>query len=138
MAIVLFMLGGMFSLYEGWHKISHPEELTMVWVAYAGAVHRHRAGVVVVPDRLPRGEQVPRQPKSLRQFIRDTRQPELPVVLLEDLGALVGLVLALFGVTMAVVTGDARWDGVGSLAIGTLLLVHRGVPRLRDVRAAGR
>jgi divalent metal cation (Fe/Co/Zn/Cd) transporter len=61
--------------------------------------------------------------RSLKEYIQDTRQPELPVVLLEDMGALLGLVLALFGITMAVVTGDARWDGVGSLAIGTLLLV---------------
>lgn len=120
-AIILFMLGGMFSLYEGWHKISHPEELNMVWVAYA---------VLFIAIALEswsfrtafREANKSRGTRSLRQYIQDTRQPELPVVLLEDLGALLGLVLALFGITMAVVTGDARWDGVGSLAIGTLLL----------------
>jgi divalent metal cation (Fe/Co/Zn/Cd) transporter len=57
------------------------------------------------------------------QFIRRAKAPELPVVLLEDLGALVGLILALFGVTMAVVTGNGVWDGVGTVCIGVLLAV---------------
>lgn len=121
-AIILFMLGGMFSLYEGWHKISHPEELNKVWVAYlvlfiAIALESWSFRTAFREANKSRGR------RSLFQYIRDTRQPELPVVLLEDLGALIGLVLALLGITMAVITGDARWDGVGSLAIGTLLLV---------------
>jgi cation diffusion facilitator family transporter len=120
-AIILFMLGGMFSLYEGWHKISHPEELNMVWVAYAVlfiaiALESWSFRTAFREANKSRGD------RSLKAYIQDTRQPELPVVLLEDLGALLGLVLALFGITMAVITGDARWDGVGSLAIGTLLL----------------
>ena len=61
--------------------------------------------------------------RSLFRFLRDARQPELPVILLEDLGALVGLVFALFGVSMAVVTGDGRWDGLGAMAVGALLVV---------------
>jgi divalent metal cation (Fe/Co/Zn/Cd) transporter len=61
--------------------------------------------------------------RSLFRFLRDARQPELPVILLEDLGALVGLVFALFGVSMAVATGDGRWDGLGAMAVGTLLVV---------------
>jgi divalent metal cation (Fe/Co/Zn/Cd) transporter len=61
--------------------------------------------------------------RSLWRFVRDARQPELPVVLLEDFGALIGLVFALIGVTLSVVTGDGRWDGIGALAIGSLLLV---------------
>ena len=76
--------------------------------------------------------------RTLKEYIQDTRQPELPVVLLEDIGALLGLVLALFGVTMAVVTGDARWDGVGSLAIGTLLLVIAVFLAFEMSGAAGR
>ena len=60
---------------------------------------------------------------SWRQFIRGAKAPELPVVLMEDVGALLGLVFALFGVTAAVVTGDGRWDGIGSLAIGGLLVL---------------
>ncbi|HYN57215.1 MAG TPA: cation diffusion facilitator family transporter [Motilibacterales bacterium] len=120
-AIILFMLGGMFSLYEGWHKFSHPEELTMVWVAYlvlfiAIALESWSFRTAFREANKSRGT------RSLKAYIQDTRQPELPVVLLEDLGALLGLFLALFGITMAVFTGDPRWDGVGSLAIGTLLL----------------
>ena len=121
-AIILFMLGGIFSLYEGWHKISHPEELNMVWVAYlvlfiAIGLESWSFKTAFTEANKSRGT------RTLKEYIQDTRQPELPVVLLEDMGALLGLVLALFGITMAVVTGDARWDGVGSLAIGTLLLV---------------
>jgi cation diffusion facilitator family transporter len=120
-AIILFMLGGMFSLYEGWHKISHPEELNMVWVAYlvlfiAIALESWSFRTAFREANKSRGT------RSLKEYIQDTRQPELPVVLLEDLGALLGLFLALFGITMAVATGDPRWDGLGSLAIGTLLL----------------
>ncbi len=59
----------------------------------------------------------------MREFVRDARQPELPVILLEDLGALVGLMFALFGVTMAVVTEDGRWDGLGAMAIGILSIL---------------
>ena len=121
-AIILFMLGGMFSLYEGWHKISHPEELNKVWVAYL--VLFIALGLESWSFRTAfREANKSRGRRTLFQYIRDTRQPELPVVLLEDLGALIGLLLALFGISMAVVTGDARWDGVGSLAIGALLLV---------------
>jgi multisubunit Na+/H+ antiporter MnhG subunit len=61
--------------------------------------------------------------RSLFRYIRDARQPELPVVLLEDTGALVGLVFALIGVGMATLTGDGRWDGLGAMAVGTLLVV---------------
>ena len=136
-AIILFMLGGIFSLYEGWHKISHPEELNMVWVAYlvlfiAIGLESWSFKTAFTEANKSRGT------RTLKEYIQDTRQPELPVVLLEDMGALLGLVLALFGITMAVVTGDARWDGVGSLAIGIVAAVHRGVPGLRGVRAAGR
>lgn len=121
-AIILFMLGGLFSLYEGYHKISHPEELSKVWVAYLVL------GVSIVLEGWSfrtafREANKSRGRRTLLQYIRDARQPELPVVLLEDAGALIGLVLALCGITAAVITGDPRWDGVGALAIGTLLLV---------------
>jgi len=61
--------------------------------------------------------------RSLLRFVRDARQPELPVILLEDAGALTGLCFALFGVGMSVLTGDGRWDAVGAAAVGTLLVV---------------
>ncbi len=121
-AIILFMLGGLFSLYEGFHKITHPEELNQAWVAYVVL------GISIALEGWSfrtafREANRSRGRRTLLRYIRDARQPELPVVLLEDLGALIGLVLALLGITLALVTGDARWDGVGALAIGTLLLV---------------
>ena len=121
-SIVLFCLGGLFSIYEGWHKVHDPEALTSPSVAFVVL------GIAIVLEGFSfrtavREANRNRGSASLFRFVRDVRQPELPVVLLEDAGALVGLVFALLGVTLAVVTGDARWDGVGALAIGSLLLV---------------
>ncbi len=121
-SIVLFCLGGLFSLYEGWHKVRAPEELTSPSVAFIVL------GIAIVLEGLSlrtavREANHSRGDKSLLRFVREARQPELPVILLEDAGALVGLVFALLGVSLAVVTGDGRWDGVGALAIGSLLLV---------------
>ena len=121
-SIVLFCLGGLFSIYEGWHKIHDPEELTSPSVAFAVL------GIAIVLEAFSfrtavREANHSRGSASLVSFVREVRQPELPVVLLEDAGALVGLMFALVGVSLAVVTGDARWDGVGALAIGSLLLV---------------
>ncbi|MGD9956768.1 MAG: cation diffusion facilitator family transporter [Candidatus Nanopelagicales bacterium] len=121
-SIVLFCLGGLFSIYEGWHKFHDPEELTSPTVAFVVL------GIAIVLEGLSfrtavREANRSRGSRSLFRFVRDARQPELPVVLLEDLGALIGLVFALLGVTLATVTGDGRWDGIGALAIGSLLLV---------------
>ena len=121
-SIVLFCLGGLFSLYEGWHKIHDPEELTSPAVAFAVL------GIAIVLEGFSfrtalRESNRSRGTASVFRYIRDARQPELPVVLLEDFGALVGLTFALVGVGLATITGDARWDGVGALAIGALLLV---------------
>lgn len=121
-SIVLFLVGGIFSLYEGFHKFTHPEELRDVGIAI---------GVLLIAIALEafsfrtamREANKSRGRRSLFQFVRDARQPELPVVLLEDSGALVGLMFALIGVGMATVTGDARWDGLGAMAVGTLLVV---------------
>lgn len=121
-AIIIFLLGGLFSLYEGWHKFHFPEPLTKVWIAYAVllvsiGLESYSFTTALRESNKSRGS------RSLWQYIRDARQPELPVVLLEDTGALVGLVFALFGVTMAELTGDPRWDGVGAMAIGVLLVI---------------
>ena len=121
-SIVLFCLGGLFSIYEGWHKIHQPEALTSPAVAFvvlgiALALEGYSFRTAVREANRSRGS------RSLVAFVREARQPELPVVLLEDAGALVGLVFALLGVSLAVATGDGRWDGVGALAIGSLLLV---------------
>lgn len=121
-SIVLFCLGGLFSLYEGWHKFREPEALTSPTVAFVVL------GIAIVLESFSlrtavREANKSRGSKSLTRFVREARQPELPVILLEDAGALIGLVFALFGVTMATITGDGRWDGIGALAIGALLLV---------------
>jgi len=121
-SIVLFCLGGLFSIYEGWHKFHDPEELSSPVVAFVVL------GIAIVLEGFSfrtavREANRSRGKRSLFRFVRDARQPELPVVLLEDFGALIGLVFALLGVTLATVTGDGRWDGIGALAIGSLLLV---------------
>jgi cation diffusion facilitator family transporter len=121
-AIIIFLLGGLFSLYEGWHKWHFPEELTKVWIAYVVLIVS--IGLETFSFRTAlRETNKSRGSRSLRQYVRDARQPELPVVLLEDTGALVGLCFALFGITMAEVTGDPRWDGLGAMAIGVLLVI---------------
>ena len=121
-SIVLFLVGGLFSLYEGFHKFQHPEDLSDAWIAFLVL------GLAIVLEGFSfrtavREANRARGKRSLFRFLRDARQPELPVILLEDLGALVGLFFALFGVSMAVVTGDGRWDGLGAMAVGTLLVV---------------
>jgi cation diffusion facilitator family transporter len=121
-AIIIFLLGGLFSLYEGWHKWHFPEELTKVWIAYTVLIVS--IGLETYSFRTAlREANKSRGSRSLQQYVRDARQPELPVVLLEDTGALIGLVFALLGITMAEVTGDPRWDGLGAMAIGVLLVV---------------
>lgn len=122
-SIVLFTLGGLFALYEAWHKFSdpHPIEGRWWWVPLAVlglaiVMEGFSLRTAVHESRPVKGEQ------SWRSFITTSKSPELPVILLEDLGALVGLVLAGFGVTMTLVTGDGRWDAIGSAAIGLLLV----------------
>lgn len=121
-SIVLFTLGGLFALYEGVHRILHPEALT----SWPWAVGVLLVAIVLESFSLRTAvhEAAPvRAGRAWPAFVRDARQPELPVVLLEDTGALVGLVLALVGVGAAAITGNGRWDGLGSAAIGTLLVV---------------
>ncbi|NLE81165.1 MAG: cation diffusion facilitator family transporter [Rhodococcus sp.] len=119
-ALVLFTLGSMFAIYEGIHKIQHPEDLTSPIVAVvillvAIALETFSFYTAVKESRLVKGD------RGWWQFIRTSRSPELPVVLLEDLGALVGLFLALGGVGLSMLTGNPVWDGIGTLCIGVLL-----------------
>ena len=121
-AIVLFMVGGIYSLYEGWHKLNHPEPVNNHWIAIgvltiAIILESLSFRTAILETNKVRGK------RSFAKFVRDSRQPELPVILLEDFGALLGLVFALFGVSFAVITGDGRWDGMGAMAIGTLLII---------------
>jgi cation diffusion facilitator family transporter len=119
-ALVLFTLGSVFALYEGYHKISHPEELTSPIVAIiilvvAIGLESYSFRTAMVESRPLKG------PGSWWRFIRTSRNPELPVVLLEDTGALIGLALALAGVGLSMLTGEPVWDGIGTAAIGVLL-----------------
>jgi cation diffusion facilitator family transporter len=121
-AIVLFLVGGMFSLYEGWHKWQEPEPLNDWWIAVvvlliAILLESFSFRTAIREANKSRGR------RSMATFVRDSRQPELPVILLEDAGALVGLVFALTGVGLAVLTGDGRFDALGAMAVGTLLVV---------------
>ncbi|HEV7851525.1 MAG TPA: cation diffusion facilitator family transporter [Mycobacterium sp.] len=119
-ALVLFTLGSVFALYEGYHKISHPAELTSPIVAIVILVVA--IGLEGYSFRTAVKESRPlKRSGSWWRFIRTSRNPELPVVLLEDSGALVGLVLALIGVGLTVLTGNAVWDGIGTVGIGLLL-----------------
>jgi cation diffusion facilitator family transporter len=120
-SIILFTLGGLFALYEGWHKVHHPEPLNSP--AWAFGVLVVAIGLESWSLRTAVHESNPlRGGRSWWSFLRHAKAPELPVVLLEDTGALLGLAFALVGVTLAVVTGNGAWDGVGSLAIGVLLV----------------
>lgn len=119
-AMVLFVLGSLFAIYEGLHKIEHPEKLkSPEWaigiLLFAVVAESLSFRTAVREAKAIKGE------ASYWQFIRRAKSPELPVVLLEDLGALVGLMLALAGVGLAVATGDGVWDGYGTLGIGVLL-----------------
>ncbi|OOC56605.1 MULTISPECIES: cation diffusion facilitator family transporter [Nocardiopsis] len=122
-AIVLFSLGGLFALYEAWHKLSHPEPITSwQWVPVAVllvaiALESSAMRTAIKESNAVRGN------ASWVQFIRRSKSPELPVILLEDAGALVGLVFALIGVSLTLVTGNGVWDGLGTAAIGVLLVV---------------
>jgi cation diffusion facilitator family transporter len=119
-ALVLFTLGSVFALYEGYHKITHPEELTSPVVAIAILVvaiglEGYSFRTAMVESRPLKGS------IGWWRFIRTSRNPELPVVLLEDTGALIGLVFALTGVGVTMLTGEPVWDGIGTVAIGVLL-----------------
>jgi cation diffusion facilitator family transporter len=121
-SIVLFSLGGVFALYEGWHKIAHPEALNRPLWAFGVLIISLILEAVSLRTAV-RESNLLRGGAPWGRFVRGAKAPELPVVLMEDTGALIGLVFALAGVTAAVATGDARWDGVGSLAIGGLLVL---------------
>lgn len=119
-ALVIFALGSLYALYEGVHKIQHPEELSqpIVAIAILGiaiCLETYSFVTAIKESRPLKGD------ASWWRFIRNSRHPELPVVLLEDSGALIGLVLAFGAISMAMITGDPVWDGIGTLSIGILL-----------------
>ena len=119
-AVVLFSLGGLFAVYEGYEKIKSPHPLeNIAWplgvLAFAIVAEGFSFRTAVNEANHLRGKQ------TWPQFIRRAKAPELPVVLLEDFGALIGLMLALFGVVLTATTHDGVWDGIATLCIGLLL-----------------
>jgi cation diffusion facilitator family transporter len=121
-AIVLFSVGGLFALYEAWHKLADPHPITSWhWVpvlvlVVAIGMETGSLRTAVIESNAVRGR------ASWVGFVRRARAPELPVVLLEDIGALIGLIFALIGVGLTLITGDGVWDAVGTMMIGLLLV----------------
>ena len=119
-ALVLFMLGAVFAIWEGINKLRHPEHLSNLALAIAilgGAIvlEAFSFRVAVKESNAVRGN------ASWVSFIRRSKSPELPVILLEDLGAMIGLVIAFCAVIISAITDNAMWDGIGTLSIGILL-----------------
>ena len=122
-AMVLFSMGGLFALYEGISKVRHPHQLESPVVGFGILILAVGLETYSLYTALQAAKLVRLPGTSLWQFIRTAKQPELPVVLLEDIGAEAGLLMALIGLTLAVITGDPRWDAAGSISIGALLVV---------------
>jgi cation diffusion facilitator family transporter len=121
-ALMLFSVGGMFSVYEGVHKLQHPEPLQQWWWAVGVLVVSVVAEAISMRACLVEVAKA-RGSRSLAVWFRESRQAELIVIFGEDLAALFGLVLALAAIVTSVVTGDPAWDALGTLAIGILLIV---------------
>lgn len=122
-ALVLFSMGGLFAIYEGISKVRHPHELDNAAVAVGILLFAIALETFSLTTAVRESNHIRDRSKSWWHFIRTTKSPELPVVLLEDMGAEIGLLFALSGIGLAHVTGDPRWDAVGSIAIGILLVV---------------
>jgi cation diffusion facilitator family transporter len=120
-AMVLFTLGSLFSLYEGYHKLREHEatldrpQVAVAILLVAIVLESFSLRTAIIESNHVRGD------SSWVQFIRRAKAPELPVVLLEDTGALLGLLFALAGVGLSWATGDTVWDGIGTIMIGLLL-----------------
>jgi len=119
-AVVLFTMGAMFAIYEGIHKIQHPEKLESPAVAIgilgvAFVLESFSLRTAVAESRPLKGD------ASWFEFLRTAKVPEFPVVLLEDGGALLGLLVALTAVMANIVTGNSVYDGIGSVIIGLIL-----------------
>lgn len=119
-ALVIFALGSLYAIYEGIHKIQHPEELSSPWVAigilgFAIALETFSFVTAIRESKPLKGD------STWWQFIRNSRNPELPVVLLEDAGALIGLMLAFVAISLTMILDEPIWDGIGTLSIGILL-----------------
>jgi cation diffusion facilitator family transporter len=121
-AVILFSLGGMFSVYEGVHKLLHPTPLSHPWIAIAVLVFAIAAESVSLWGCM-REVNKERHGRNLFQWFRQSRSSALIVVFGEDIAALFGLVFALLAITVTFLTGDPLWDAVGTISIGLLLIV---------------
>lgn len=122
-SIILFSVGGLFSIYEGVDKLTHPHELTNVWVPIIVLLIAIGLESFSLRTAIRESNLVRAKGESWVGFIRHAKAPELPVVLLEDVAALIGLVFALLGVGLSAITGNPLFDALGTLMIGTLLIV---------------
>jgi len=122
-SVVLFTAGGLFALYEGIEKLRHPHEIEDLIVAVVILVAAIGFESLSMRTAVIEARKVKEPGASWFRFVRHSKSAELPVVLLEDLGALVGLVIALAGVVLSKVTGEPRFDAMGSIGIGILLVV---------------
>jgi len=123
-SIVLFSVGGLFALYEAWHKFQDPEPITGRWwwvpiavLVIAIVLEGFSFRTAITESNHVRGQ------RSWVAFVRTAKAPELPVILLEDFAALFGLAFALFGVSMTLATDNGIWDAFGTALIGTLLVL---------------
>ncbi|MFC4336507.1 cation diffusion facilitator family transporter [Salininema proteolyticum] len=120
--IVLFSVGGLYAVYHGYQKMMHPHEVSSPFVAVGVLAVAIVLESMAMRQAIKEANKV-RGDQSWYQYIRNSKAPEIPVILLEDSGALIGLVLALFGVGLTLVTGDPIFDALGTLSIGILLVV---------------
>ena len=119
-ALILFSLGSLFAIYEGIEKIRHPHALNNAsWaigiLIFGIFIESFSFRTAIVEAKTIKGE------TSWSKFVVRSKQPEIPVVLLEDAGALFGMVIALAAITLVKTTGEPIWDGIGTLSIGVLL-----------------
>jgi len=122
-SIILFSVGGLFSIREGYEKLTHPHELENVWVPISVLLVSILLESFSLRTAIRESNLVREKDQSWVSFVRHSKAPELPVVLLEDVAALTGLVFALFGVGLTALTGNSVFDAIGTLMIGILLVV---------------
>jgi cation diffusion facilitator family transporter len=122
-ALVLFSMGGLFALYEGIQKLIHPHETENIIVAVVILLIAVALETYSLRTAVREVKHLKSPEMSYWQFVRTSKHPELPVVLLEDVGAEIGLFFALVGLALTAATDNPRWDAVGSVAIGILLVV---------------
>lgn len=122
-SIILFSAGGLFSVYEGVNKLRDPHEVTNYWIPLTVLAIAILLESFSLRTAIKESNKVREPGQSWVAFVRRAKAPELPVVLLEDIAALIGLLLALFGVGLTAITHNPMWDAIGTLLIGLLLIL---------------